>query len=240
MSRSPAPGAGRPWPRWPPNSRFRGPRSPTPTTGPISCRPTFVTECSPPPSNSATPGPDPVARSLRTRKAGAVGLMITEPLNYSFSDPAALDFVAGLAESCEEAGQGLLLVAIGPNRSVERRFGRRAGGGGRRLRGVLRLRRRSLPSGGAAAAPAGRGRRPAQGRSRPSRVCIDDRDGDAPSRGTRCGTWPSGDRPADDAAGPRLAAGGRHGQAGGGRLRAVVKTPHSTCSASASTASTTR
>jgi DNA-binding LacI/PurR family transcriptional regulator len=64
------------------------------------------------------PGPDPVARSLRTRKAGAVGLMITEPLNYSFSDPAALDFVAGLAESCEEAGQGLLLVAVGPNRSV--------------------------------------------------------------------------------------------------------------------------
>jgi DNA-binding LacI/PurR family transcriptional regulator len=64
------------------------------------------------------PGPDPVARSLRTRKAGAVGLMITEPLNYSFSDPAALDFVAGLAESCEDAGQGLLLVAIGPNRTV--------------------------------------------------------------------------------------------------------------------------
>lgn len=65
------------------------------------------------------PGPDPVARSLRTRKAGAVGLMITEPLNYAFSDPAALDFVAGLAESCEEAGQGLLLVAAGPNRSVD-------------------------------------------------------------------------------------------------------------------------
>ena len=64
-------------------------------------------------------GPDPVARSLRTRRAGAVGLMITEPLNYSFSDPAALDFVAGLAESCEEAGQGLLLVAVGPNRSFE-------------------------------------------------------------------------------------------------------------------------
>src|SRR6201996_2910446 len=64
------------------------------------------------------PGPDPVARSLRTRKAGAVGLVMTEPLNYSFSDPAALDFVAGLAESCEDAGQGLLLVAVGPNRTV--------------------------------------------------------------------------------------------------------------------------
>ena len=65
------------------------------------------------------PGPDPVARSLRTRKAGAVGLMITETLSYSFRDPAALDFVAGLAQSCEDAGQGLLLVAAGPNRSPE-------------------------------------------------------------------------------------------------------------------------
>jgi DNA-binding LacI/PurR family transcriptional regulator len=64
------------------------------------------------------PGPDPVARSLRTRKAGAVGLVITEPLTYSFSDPAALDFVAGLAQSCEELGQGLMLLAVGPSRSV--------------------------------------------------------------------------------------------------------------------------
>ncbi len=62
-------------------------------------------------------GPDPVARSLRTRKAGAVGLVITEPLTYSFSDPAALNFVAGLAESCEDVGQGLLLVAVGPSRT---------------------------------------------------------------------------------------------------------------------------
>jgi len=64
------------------------------------------------------PGPDPVARSLRTRKAGAVGLLITEPLTYAFNDPAALNFVAGLAESCEEVGQGLLLVAVGPGRSM--------------------------------------------------------------------------------------------------------------------------
>src|SRR3984893_17570914 len=64
------------------------------------------------------PGPDPVARSLRTRKAGAVGLVLTEPLNYAFSDPAAVSFVAGLAESCEAVGQGLLLIAVGPGRSV--------------------------------------------------------------------------------------------------------------------------
>jgi DNA-binding LacI/PurR family transcriptional regulator len=59
-----------------------------------------------------------VARSLRTRRAGAVGLVITEPLTYAFSDPATLNFVAGLAESCEEVGQGLLLVAAGPDRSL--------------------------------------------------------------------------------------------------------------------------
>ena len=63
-------------------------------------------------------GPDPVARSLRTRKAGAVGLLVAEPLTYFFSDPAALDFVAGVAQSCEEQGQGLLLVAVGPSRSL--------------------------------------------------------------------------------------------------------------------------
>ena len=64
-------------------------------------------------------GPDPVARSLRTRKAGAVGLVMPEPLTYFFSDPAARDFVAGVAQACEELGQGLLLVAVGPSRSLE-------------------------------------------------------------------------------------------------------------------------
>jgi DNA-binding LacI/PurR family transcriptional regulator len=63
-------------------------------------------------------GPDPVARSLRTRKAGAVGLVMAEPLTYFFSDPAARDFVAGVAQSCEEVGQGLLLVAVGPTRGL--------------------------------------------------------------------------------------------------------------------------
>jgi DNA-binding LacI/PurR family transcriptional regulator len=62
------------------------------------------------------PGPDPVARSLRTRKAGAVGLLLTEALSYSFRDPAAMSFLAGLAESCEAAGEGLLLIPAGPGR----------------------------------------------------------------------------------------------------------------------------
>ena len=184
------------------------------------------------------PGPDPVARSLRTRKAGAVGLMITEPLNYSFSDPAALDFVAGLAESCEEAGQGLLLVAVGPNRSVSDGSAAvlAAGVDGfvvysasdddpylqvvlqRHLPVVVVDQPKDVPG--------------------TSRVCIDDRAAMRRARQTRCGAWPSGDRPAHDAAGPRLAA----RRAAGRRwpTRSGCRRRTFTCSASASTASTTR
>ena len=56
------------------------------------------------------PGPDPVARSLRTRQARAVGLLLTEELSFAFRDPAALGFLEGLAQACESAGQGLLLM----------------------------------------------------------------------------------------------------------------------------------
>lgn len=64
------------------------------------------------------PGPDPVARSLRTRKAGAVGLLLSEALTYAFRDPAAVQFLAGLSEACEDAGQGLLLVPAHPGRDT--------------------------------------------------------------------------------------------------------------------------
>lgn len=60
------------------------------------------------------PGPDPVARSLRTRRAGAVGLLLTEALSYAFRDPVATGFLEGLALACERAGQGLLLVPASP------------------------------------------------------------------------------------------------------------------------------
>jgi DNA-binding LacI/PurR family transcriptional regulator len=62
------------------------------------------------------PGPDPVARSLRTRKAGAVGVLLTENLAYAFRDPAAVGFLEGLALACEEVGQGLHLVPANPER----------------------------------------------------------------------------------------------------------------------------
>lgn len=56
------------------------------------------------------PGPDPVARSLRTRRAGAVGLLLTERLSYAFRDPAAVAFIEGLSVACEDNRVGLLLV----------------------------------------------------------------------------------------------------------------------------------
>jgi DNA-binding LacI/PurR family transcriptional regulator len=60
------------------------------------------------------PGPDPVARSLRTRQAGAIGLIFTETLSYAFRDPAAVAFLEGLGLACESAGSGLLLVPAAP------------------------------------------------------------------------------------------------------------------------------
>lgn len=61
------------------------------------------------------PGPDPVARSLRTRKAGAIGLLLTEQLSYAFRDPAAVAFLEGLTLECDRAKIGLLLVPARPD-----------------------------------------------------------------------------------------------------------------------------
>lgn len=59
-------------------------------------------------------GPDPVARSLRTRRAGAIGLLLTEQLSYAFRDPAAVAFLEGLTLECDQARIGLLLVPASP------------------------------------------------------------------------------------------------------------------------------
>jgi DNA-binding LacI/PurR family transcriptional regulator len=59
-------------------------------------------------------GPDPMARSLRTRKAGAIGLLLTERLSYAFRDPAAVAFLEGLTLECDQARIGLLLVPASP------------------------------------------------------------------------------------------------------------------------------
>lgn len=60
-------------------------------------------------------GPDPMARSLRTRRADAVGVLLTEQLSYAFRDPAAVRFLEGLTLECDRAGVGLLLLPGRPD-----------------------------------------------------------------------------------------------------------------------------
>lgn len=63
-------------------------------------------------------GPDPTARSLRMRQAGAVGVILTEHLAYAFEDQASIDFLAGLSESSAGAGNALTLIPLGPSQGT--------------------------------------------------------------------------------------------------------------------------
>ncbi|MDO5730125.1 LacI family DNA-binding transcriptional regulator [Corynebacterium sphenisci] len=56
------------------------------------------------------PGPDPMARNLRTRRAGAVGVLFTEELSFAFEDTASVDFLAGLAAECGARESSLLVI----------------------------------------------------------------------------------------------------------------------------------
>lgn len=60
------------------------------------------------------PGPDPTARSLRTRRVGALGVLLTEHLSYAFEDLASVDFLAGVAEASYGSDNALTLVPVGP------------------------------------------------------------------------------------------------------------------------------
>lgn len=57
-------------------------------------------------------GPDPAARSLRSRRAGSIGLLFTEQLSYAFSDPYSVGMLAGLSEIAEQHRTGLLLIPL--------------------------------------------------------------------------------------------------------------------------------
>lgn len=60
------------------------------------------------------PGPNPTARSLRTRRVGALGVLLTEHLSYAFEDLASVDFLAGMAEASYGSNTALTLVPAGP------------------------------------------------------------------------------------------------------------------------------
>ena len=57
-------------------------------------------------------GPNPAARTLRKGRAGAVGVLFSAELSYAFTDPFAVQFLRGLAETAEKHGTGLLLIPL--------------------------------------------------------------------------------------------------------------------------------
>lgn len=61
------------------------------------------------------PGPNPAARSLRMRRIGSIGVLLTEHLTYAFEDIASVDFLAGLAEASIGTQTTLTLVPVGPS-----------------------------------------------------------------------------------------------------------------------------
>ncbi|MFP5283359.1 MAG: LacI family DNA-binding transcriptional regulator, partial [Actinomycetes bacterium] len=58
------------------------------------------------------PGPDAAGRALRSGRAGAVGVLLTERLAYAFSDPYAIGFLAGLSEVVEESRVSIVLMPL--------------------------------------------------------------------------------------------------------------------------------
>jgi DNA-binding LacI/PurR family transcriptional regulator len=59
------------------------------------------------------PGPDPIAATFSRRRAGAVGLLFDDPLTFALTDPSEVLFATGIAEVCEEAEVGLVLIPGG-------------------------------------------------------------------------------------------------------------------------------
>ena len=59
-------------------------------------------------------GPNPAGRLLRSGRAGAVGVVLTESLAWAFADPYAVEFLAALAGVAEGARHALLLVPCPP------------------------------------------------------------------------------------------------------------------------------
>lgn len=66
-------------------------------------------------------GPDPSARSLRRGKAGALGVVLGEHLTYAFEDPSAIAFLAGVADVCAAAGDGMMILPIADSTEDVRR-----------------------------------------------------------------------------------------------------------------------
>src|SRR5262245_30054358 len=57
------------------------------------------------------PGPNPMARMLRTGVAGAIGVIIPDEVIHALTDPALIVFLQGIAKVCDAKSSGLLLLS---------------------------------------------------------------------------------------------------------------------------------
>ena len=59
-------------------------------------------------------GADPAARSLRSGRTGAIGVVLRERLAYSFDDPAAVRFLQGVSDAADPQQLALVIVPAYP------------------------------------------------------------------------------------------------------------------------------
>jgi DNA-binding LacI/PurR family transcriptional regulator len=63
-------------------------------------------------------GPDPTARALASGSAGAVGLLLSDTLEYALTDEVAMAFLGGIAARLTPTGLGLTLLSSSPQDTV--------------------------------------------------------------------------------------------------------------------------
>ncbi len=65
-------------------------------------------------------GPNPMARMLRTGRAGAIGVVFPEPVTYAFTDPVAIALLQGIGAVCELEEAGVLVLSATDVEAVRR------------------------------------------------------------------------------------------------------------------------
>jgi DNA-binding LacI/PurR family transcriptional regulator len=65
-------------------------------------------------------GPNPMARMLRTGRAGAIGVVFPESVTYAFTDPVAIALLQGIGSVCDREEAGVLVLSAADVEAVRR------------------------------------------------------------------------------------------------------------------------
>lgn len=65
-------------------------------------------------------GPNPAARSLRTGRCGAIGVLFNDQLSYAFTDAHDIAFLRGISSVCEDEGANIVLIPLQDKRPEQR------------------------------------------------------------------------------------------------------------------------